>query len=61
MEKQRRVTGGRCDGGVGVMVKGMMVRCRGLWMMMRCRGLWMMVMMVGEGEVFTSSSCGVCW
>ncbi len=49
MEKQRPETGDRCD---EVMMRGMV---------MRCRGLWMMVMMVGEEEVFTSSSCEVCW
>ncbi len=59
MEKQRPVTGGRWD---EVVMRGMMLRCRGLWkmvmrgMMLRCRGLWkmvvrgMMMKMWGEGR-----------
>jgi hypothetical protein len=39
VEKQRPVTDGRCD----EVMRGMMLRCRGLWKMMWCRGLWMMV------------------
>ncbi len=36
-----------------MMMRGMMMRCRGLWMMLWCRGLWMMMMMVGgRGGVY---------